>query len=91
MSFDLDILAPYPPPPVVRIHSSDLACRPTGDPPQNVPLDPPLLFTPADIYEANWLTLTSDLGTERQYDAVICLGNSFAHLPDLTGNQDSHR
>ncbi|KAF0296649.1 Glycine N-methyltransferase [Amphibalanus amphitrite] len=44
-----------------------------------------------DIYEANWLTLTSDLGTERQYDAVICLGNSFAHLPDLTGNQDSHR
>ncbi|XP_043234564.1 glycine N-methyltransferase-like [Amphibalanus amphitrite] len=44
-----------------------------------------------DIYEANWLTLTSDLDRDRQYDAVICLGNSFAHLPDLTGNQDSHR
>lgn len=44
-----------------------------------------------DIYEANWLTLPTDLGEEQQYDAVICLGNSFAHLPDLTGNQDSHR
>jgi len=44
-----------------------------------------------EIYEANWLTLTSDLSTGRQYDAVICLGNSFAHLPDITGNQDSHR
>ncbi|XP_037072019.1 glycine N-methyltransferase-like [Pollicipes pollicipes] len=48
-------------------------------------------FDSWEIFEANWLTLPRDLDTGRQYDAVICLGNSFAHLPDLTGNQDSHR
>ena len=25
------------------------------------------------------------------FDAVICLGNSFAHLPDFEGNQHDHK
>lgn len=46
-----------------------------------------------EIYEANWLTLPRDLesAARQQYDAVICLGNSFAHLPDPRGNQETHR
>jgi hypothetical protein len=31
------------------------------------------------IEEANWLTLTEDI-QGLQFDAVMCLGNSFAHL-----------
>lgn len=43
------------------------------------------------IEEANWLTLKDDIdGFEENwpkdgFDAVICLGNSFAHLPDFEG------
>lgn len=41
------------------------------------------------IEEANWLTLASDIKDYMHdgFDAVICLGNSFAHLPDVTGDQ----
>ena len=44
------------------------------------------------IEEANWLNLDEDLEEmegkpEDGFDAVICLGNSFAHLPDFEGNQ----
>ena len=44
------------------------------------------------IEEANWLNLDEDLEEmdgkpEGGFDAVICLGNSFAHLPDFGGNQ----
>ena len=44
------------------------------------------LFT--EIHEANWLTLPEDLGSDHvgRYDAVLCLGNSFAHMPDADGN-----
>lgn len=38
------------------------------------------------IEEANWLTLTEDIQKPGDgFDAVICLGNSFAHLPDFKG------
>ncbi|ELU08594.1 hypothetical protein CAPTEDRAFT_99914 [Capitella teleta] len=42
------------------------------------------------IEEANWLTLVDDLDDvpevpEGGFDAVLCLGNSFAHLPDFEG------
>nr|CAD7458415.1 unnamed protein product [Timema tahoe] len=46
------------------------------------------------IEEANWLTLTEDLGTNmlnEGFDAVLCLGNSFAHLTDSTGDQQDIR
>lgn len=47
------------------------------------------------IEEANWLDLADNHGNvefpEGGFDAVICLGNSFAHLPDLTGDQENHR
>ncbi len=44
------------------------------------------------IEEANWLNLDEDLEEmtgkpEGGFDAVICLGNSFAHLPDFEGHQ----
>ncbi|KAF5896231.1 glycine N-methyltransferase, partial [Clarias magur] len=40
------------------------------------------------IEEANWLTLADDVQKPGQgFDAVICLGNSFAHLPDFKGDQ----
>ncbi|XP_049841426.1 glycine N-methyltransferase isoform X1 [Schistocerca gregaria] len=41
------------------------------------------------IEEANWLTLADDIAdlVGDGFDAVICLGNSFAHLPDVTGDQ----
>lgn len=40
----------------------------------------------AVIEEANWLTLEKDLEKPGDgFDAVICLGNSFAHLPDFKG------
>ncbi|KAL0969890.1 hypothetical protein UPYG_G00234040 [Umbra pygmaea] len=42
------------------------------------------------IEEANWLTLTEDVQKPNDgFDAVICLGNSFAHLPDFKEIADS--
>ncbi len=43
------------------------------------------------IEEANWLTLEEDVDDIPEkpadgFDAVLCLGNSFAHLPDFDGN-----
>lgn len=49
------------------------------------------------IEEANWLTLSEDivkpsaLAGEVGFDALLCLGNSFAHLPDSFGDQSEHR
>lgn len=48
------------------------------------------------IEEANWLTLADDLENLEYrptagYDAVLCLGNSFAHLPDFEGNQANQK
>ncbi|KAK7017078.1 hypothetical protein SK128_027486, partial [Halocaridina rubra] len=43
------------------------------------------------IEEANWLTLPEDIKGSGSFDAVVCLGNSFAHLPDITGDQSEHR
>ncbi|XP_067011575.1 glycine N-methyltransferase [Anabrus simplex] len=45
------------------------------------------------IEEANWLTLADDIDylLEGGFDAVICLGNSFAHMPDQTGDQMDQR
>ncbi|XP_060610450.1 glycine N-methyltransferase [Anolis sagrei] len=44
------------------------------------------------IEEANWLTLSQDLQKPGEgFDAVICLGNSFAHLPDFKGDQGVHK
>ncbi|XP_014296378.1 glycine N-methyltransferase [Microplitis demolitor] len=41
------------------------------------------------IKEANWFTLTKDIGhlIGDGFDAVICLGNSFAHINDTYGDQ----
>ncbi|XP_034941459.1 glycine N-methyltransferase [Chelonus insularis] len=41
------------------------------------------------IEEANWLTLPKDIShlIGDGFDAVICLGNSFAHIPDTYGDQ----
>ncbi|KAG7177391.1 glycine N-methyltransferase-like [Homarus americanus] len=44
-----------------------------------------------EIEEANWLTLPEDIEGAGTYDAVICLGNSFAHLPDVSGDQSEHK
>ncbi|XP_012538528.1 glycine N-methyltransferase [Monomorium pharaonis] len=45
------------------------------------------------IEEANWLTLPSDIShlIEEGFDAVICLGNSFAHMPDSFDDQREQR
>lgn len=45
------------------------------------------------IEEANWLTLPKDIShlTGNGFDAVICLGNSFAHMPDNFGDQREQR
>ncbi|KTF84708.1 hypothetical protein cypCar_00045109, partial [Cyprinus carpio] len=44
------------------------------------------------IEEANWLTLPEDVKkTGDGFDAVICLGNSFAHLPDFKGDQSDQK
>ncbi|XP_016961555.1 glycine N-methyltransferase [Drosophila biarmipes] len=45
------------------------------------------------IEEANWLTLYDDIQEHIQdgFDAVICLGNSFAHLMDGFGDQREHK
>lgn len=43
-------------------------------------------FLSSVIEEANWLTLSEDIQKPGDgFDAVICLGNSFAHLPDFKG------
>ena len=41
------------------------------------------------IEEANWLTLTEDISPpdSEGFDAIVCMGNSFAHLPDFYGDQ----
>jgi glycine N-methyltransferase len=48
------------------------------------------------IEEGNWLTLVDDLANVKGipsngFDAVICLGNSFAHMPDFTGDLGSQK
>uniref|UniRef100_A0A8C6TVW7 Glycine N-methyltransferase n=1 Tax=Neogobius melanostomus TaxID=47308 RepID=A0A8C6TVW7_9GOBI len=44
------------------------------------------------IEEANWLTLPEDVEKPGDgFDAVICLGNSFAHLPDFKGDQSDQK
>ncbi|XP_069743862.1 glycine N-methyltransferase isoform X1 [Narcine bancroftii] len=44
------------------------------------------------IEEANWLTLPLDIQKPGDgFDAVICLGNSFAHLPDFKGDQSDQK
>lgn len=45
------------------------------------------------IEEANWLTLASDIShlIGEGFDAVICLGNSFAHMPDTFDDQREQR
>ncbi|KAG0722982.1 Glycine N-methyltransferase [Chionoecetes opilio] len=43
------------------------------------------------IEEANWLTLPEDIEGQETFDAVVCIGNSFSHLPDISGDQSEHR
>ncbi|XP_065661081.1 glycine N-methyltransferase [Hydra vulgaris] len=45
------------------------------------------------IEEGNWLRLKeADIKVPGNgFDAIICMGNSFAHLPDFDGTQKSHR
>jgi len=44
------------------------------------------------IEEANWLSLEEDIEKPPGgFDAVICMGNSFAHLPDFHGDQSDHK
>ena len=46
----------------------------------------------AVVEEANWLTLNPELDfLKGGFDAVICLGNSFAHLPDFEGDLRNQR
>ena len=52
------------------------------------------IFLFAVIEEANWLTLIEDVGEVPEgggFDAIICMGNSFAHLPDFHGDQREHQ
>ena len=47
---------------------------------------PLVSFFSVVIEEANWLSLSEDIQKPGEgFDAVICLGNSFAHLPDFKG------
>ncbi|XP_022081501.1 glycine N-methyltransferase-like [Acanthaster planci] len=47
-------------------------------------------FDKWEIEVANWLTLPHDISKEGDgFDAIICLGNSFAHLPDFEGTQEN--
>ena len=48
-----------------------------------------MLFWFSVIYEANWLNLMEDIEEvpEGGFDAIIAMGNSFAHLPDFSGDQ----
>lgn len=54
-----------------------------------------IIFYIVVIEEGNWLTLVDDLEDvpkpEGGFDAVICLGNSFAHLPDFTGKLENQK
>lgn len=43
------------------------------------------------IEEANWLTLPEDIEGIGSFDAVVCLGNSFAHMPDISGDGSEHK
>jgi len=45
------------------------------------------------IEEANWLTLLDDIAEifGEGFDAVICLGNSFSHMPDTSGDRQNQR
>lgn len=45
--------------------------------------------SPTVIEEANWLTLYDDINhlIGGGFDAVICMGNSFAHMLDTIGDQ----
>ncbi|KAJ8289188.1 hypothetical protein COCON_G00018470 [Conger conger] len=44
------------------------------------------------IEEANWLSLADEVEKPGNgFDAVICLGNSFAHLPDFKGDQSDQK
>ena len=46
------------------------------------------------IEEANWLSLDEDIEVPRSsagFDALICMGNSFAHLPVFHGDQREQR
>lgn len=45
------------------------------------------------IEEANWLSLPEDIDhlVGDGFDAVICLGNSFAHMMDTTGDQHEQK
>ncbi|XP_071802665.1 glycine N-methyltransferase-like [Asterias amurensis] len=50
------------------------------------------MFDSWEIEIANWLTLPEDIPKPGPgYDAIVCLGNSFAHLPDFDGKQENHR
>ena len=48
------------------------------------------------IEECNWTSLEDDLTHAKGvvaggFDAVICLGNSFSHLPDFEGHQRNQK
>ena len=45
------------------------------------------------IEEGNWLCLNEQMSEHRGsgFDAIICMGNSFAHLPDFSGDQHDQR
>lgn len=50
------------------------------------------MFLTTVIEEGNWMTLPEaniDVPGEG-FDAIICMGNSFAHLPDFDGTQSNH-
>ncbi len=49
------------------------------------------VFDKWEIEEANWLTLCQDIPCSNGFDALICMGNSFAHLPDFHGNQSDQK
>jgi len=47
------------------------------------------MYNIAVIEEGNWVSLVDDVmhfNGGAKFDAVLCLGNSFAHLPDFEGN-----
>ena len=53
-------------------------------------------FREWQIGRGNWLDLDhieedTVVHPDQGYDAVICIGNSFAHLPDSTADQDDHK
>ena len=59
---------------------------------ENVQFD----FIHTVIEKANWLTLPQDLRRidglpKAGFDVVLCLGNSFAHLPDFDGTKRKQR